>query len=65
MDNSQVRKLLKDHGVADADTIPENKLRFFHAITRNVTNPDLLAKKIKDCRKTLYISKKESNDYKQ
>ena len=50
--NDELRKLLKDHGVSG--DITDNQLRGYRTITRGITDPAILTKKIKDRRKTLY-----------
>lgn len=56
MTDDELRKLLKDNGVSDADAIPENKLCGYRTMTRGITDSVLLTKKIKDWRKIVYAS---------
>lgn len=55
MSDQEIIEMLKKHGIADADKLSSSQLRSFRSMTMGAAG-DLLAKKIKDWRKTLYSS---------
>lgn len=57
MEYEKIRQMLRDHGISNVEDFTERQLGSFWAMTRGAENdPDMLAKKIKDWRKTLYRS---------
>lgn len=57
MDIQKTRNLLLQHGMTHAAVfaLTESQLRGLNTMTLGVTDPDLLRKKIKDWRKTIYV----------